>query len=72
MEVTEGRFAGLGLLGVTDVQRAFGCGRSKARLIMEEVGTVRVGSTKLVYAKELEDHIRAHGGVAVRWPKRKR
>ena len=38
---------------------------------MEEVAAVRVGSSKAVFRANLVSRLREHGGVAVRWPKRK-
>ena len=59
------------LMFVDDVRGYLRCGASKARLVMEEVGTVRVGSSKAVFRANLVSHLREHGGVAVRWPKRR-
>jgi hypothetical protein len=59
------------LMFVDDVRGYLRCGASKARLVMEEVGAVRVGSSKAVFRAELVSHLREHGGVAVRWPKRR-
>ena len=59
-------------LGVQDVMCELHCGRSKALLIMQEVGAERVGRTLLLRRDVLEEHMRANGGVKVTWPTRKR
>lgn len=60
------------VLDVRDVMERFGCGRSKADLIMREVGCFRVGATKFVYATDVDAHIKEHGGITVRWPRRRK
>ena len=61
-----------GILTLEDVRSMFGCGRSKAELIMHEVGSFKVGAKCYVYASDIESHIREHGGIIVHWPKRRR
>lgn len=55
-----------------DVSMMLGCGRSKAMLIINEIGPVHIGRTACVRADDLDRHIAEHGGVAVKWPPRKR
>ena len=40
-----------------DVRKLFGCGRSKALLIMHAVGTVKVGRTSYVRASDLDRYL---------------
>ena len=58
-------------LNQEDIAALFGCGRSKALLIMHEVGTIRVGRTSLVRQGDLERYLDEHGGqIRVRWPRK--
>jgi hypothetical protein len=55
-----------------DVRKLFGCGRSKALLIMHAVGTVKVGRTSYVRASDLDRYLSEHDGrIALQWPKRR-
>ena len=55
-----------------DVRGLFGCGRSKALLIMHEVGTVKVGRTSYIKVGDLEKYLSEHGGrIRLHWPRRK-
>lgn len=54
-----------------DIASLFGCGRSKALLIMHEIGTIRVGRTSLVRQGDLERYLDEHDGqIRVRWPRK--
>ncbi len=55
-----------------DVSDVCLCGRSKAMLIIHEVGPVRIGRTVCVRADALERYIEEHGGIDIAWPPRKR
>jgi len=49
----------------------FGCGRSKALLLMREVGVVYIGKTAFVRADVLEEYLQKHGEIATTWPKKR-
>lgn len=55
-----------------DVSRKLGCGRSKAILIIHEIGPVYIGRTACIREEDLDRHIAEHGGVKVKWPRRRR
>lgn len=57
---------------VPDLQRMFHVGRSKARLMMDALPSVRAGNKDCVSAKQLADYIAEHDGIPVKWPKRRR
>ena len=59
-------------LDVSDLQTMFGVGRSKARLMMDTLPSVRVGSKDYVTISALNGYIEEHGGLQVSWPKRRR
>lgn len=59
-------------LGVSDLQRLFGVGRSKARLMMDVLPSIRIGSKDYIAATALNSFIEQNGGIPVKWPKRKR
>lgn len=59
-------------LDVTDLQAMFGVGRSKARLMMDALPSVRVGSKDYVTVNALNAFIVEHSGIPVKWPKRNR
>lgn len=65
----EGRLVGKPYLGWPDVAGMFGCGRSKAMLIMHEVGVVHVGRSAFVRASDLDAYLAEHGSIDVTWPK---
>jgi len=54
-------------LGVEDVRGLFGCGRSKALLLMHEVGVFYVGHVVYIKSGDLIDHITERGGIEVSW-----
>ena len=58
-------------LGISDLQRLFGVGRSKARLMMDALPSIRVGSKDYITANALNAFIAENGGIPVKWPKRK-
>lgn len=59
-------------LGVSDLQEMFGVGRSKARLMMDALPSIRVGSKDYITAAALNAYITENGGIPIRWLKRKR
>ncbi|MBS6716007.1 MAG: hypothetical protein KH250_01595 [Bifidobacterium longum] len=59
-------------LDVSDLQTMFGVGRSKARLMMDALPSIRVGRKDYVTATALNTFITQNGGIPVKWPKRKR
>ncbi|MBQ9001453.1 MAG: hypothetical protein IJ087_06335 [Eggerthellaceae bacterium] len=65
----EGRYVEKPYLGWPDVAEMFGCGRSKAMLIMHEVGVVHVGRSAFVRASDLDTYLADHGGIDVTWPR---
>lgn len=54
-----------------DICSLFGCGRSKAMLIMHAIGVVYIGSHAFITTDDLEEHLRLHGGINITWPRRK-
>lgn len=54
-------------LRVEDVRELFGCGRSKALLLMHEVGVFHVGHVVYVRSGDLVDHITERGGIEISW-----
>lgn len=59
-------------LDVSDLQTLFGVGRSKARLMMDVLPSIRVGSKDYITYTALNTFIAENGGIPVKWPKRKR
>ena len=59
-------------LGVADLQKLFGVGRSKVRLMMDVLPSIRVGSKDYISAAALSAFITENGGIPVKWPKRRR
>lgn len=62
------QFAAKPFLGWHDVARIFDCGRSKALLIMHEVGVVYIGHAAFVRASDLDDYLAQHGSIDIAWP----
>ena len=58
-------------LGWRDLCELFGCGRSKAYLLMHSVGVVYVGHAAFVRAVDLDAHLDKNGSIDIRWPRRK-
>ena len=50
-----------------DIAKMFQCGRSKAFLIMQEVGVIYIGRTPLVSAARIEEHLQEYGEIRVSW-----
>lgn len=57
-------------LGVEDIRELFGCGRSKALLLMHEVGVFYVGHVVYVKSSDVINHIAEKGGIKITWQKR--
>ena len=55
-----------------DLETMFHVGRSKARLMMDSLPSVRVGSKDCILAADLKEYMIRHGGITVKWPKRHR
>lgn len=55
-------------LGWQDFAVLFGCGRSKALLLMHEVGVVYIGHAVFVPADKLDDYLAEHGSIDITWP----
>lgn len=59
-------------IDVNGLAQLFGVGRSKARLMMDALPSVRIGSKDYVLETRLDEYLQEHGGVLIKWPKRKR
>lgn len=57
-------------LGWPDICEIFGCGRSKAMLLMHEVGVIHIGRSVFVRASDLDAYLVEHGGIDVDWHRR--
>ena len=55
-------------LGWRDFAQLFDCGRSKALLLMHEVGVIYIGHEVFVRAGDLEKHLEEHGSIDITWP----
>lgn len=55
-------------LGWQDFARLFDCGRSKALLLMHEVGVVYIGHAVFVRANNLDAYLAEHGSIDITWP----
>ena len=55
-------------LGWQDFAELFGCGRSKALLLMHEVGVTYIGHAVFVPASKLDEYLAEHGGIDITWP----
>jgi hypothetical protein len=53
-----------------DFGNLFQCGRSKAMLLMHEVGVVYIGRVAFVRAADLEAYLDDRGSIDIRWPKK--
>jgi hypothetical protein len=58
-------------LGWRDFCQLFGCGRSKALLLMQAIGVVYVGRSMLVRREALDDYLTIHNEIRVKWPTRR-
>ena len=56
-------------LGWQDVAEMFNCARSKALLLMHEVGVIHIGHAVFVRAEDLDAYIAEHGSIDITWPK---
>lgn len=55
-------------LGWQDFARLFDCGRSKALLLMHEVGVVYIGHAVFVRTNDLDAYLAEHGSIDITWP----
>ena len=55
-------------LGWRDFARMFDCGRSKALLMMHEVGVVYIGHAVFVKQSVLDAYIDERGSIDITWP----
>ena len=55
-------------LGWRDFARLFNCGRSKALLLMHEVGVTYIGHAVFVPSSKLDEYLTEHGGIDITWP----
>ena len=62
----------LKFLDVAALQAMFGVGRSKARLMMDALPSIRVSNKDYVSQKALTDYLTVNGGIPISWPKRRR
>ena len=51
-----------------DIAEIFSCGRSKAQLLMQEVGVVYIGHAAFVRADDLDAYLNEHGSIEISWP----
>ena len=56
-------------LGWEDFAEMFNCGRSKALLLMHQVGVVYIGRAAFVRAEDLDSYLAEHGSIDITWPK---
>lgn len=56
-------------LGWRDFTELFGCGRSKALLLMHAIGVVYIGNSVFVRAEDLDNYLQEHGSIDITWPK---
>lgn len=66
------RHVGAEYLYVRDLQQLFSVGYSKARLMMDALPSSRIGNRDAVLRSDLDAYISEHGGIEVKWPKRRR
>lgn len=59
-------------IDVNGLAQMFGVGRSKARLMMDVLPSVRIGSKDYVLGTKLGEYLQEHGGIPIKWPKRHR
>ncbi len=55
-------------LGWEDFAAMFSCGRSKALLLMHEVGVIHIGHAVFVRASDLDAYLTEHGSIDITWP----
>ena len=51
-----------------DIAATFGCGKSKAMLIINEIGAIHIGQVSFVRSADLENYIAENGEIRVTWP----
>ena len=51
-----------------DIAKIFGCGKSKAMLIINEIGAVHIGQVSFVRNADLESYLAENGEIKVTWP----
>lgn len=56
-------------LGWQDFAEMFNCGRSKALLLMHQIGVVYIGHAAFVRRKDLDEYLDEHGSIDIVWPK---
>lgn len=56
-------------LGWEDFAEMFSCKRSKALLLMHEVGVIYIGHAAFVRASDLDAYLEEHGSIDITWPK---
>lgn len=56
-------------LGWEDFAEMFNCRRSKALLLMHEVGVIYIGHAVFVRASDLDAYLDEHGSIDITWPK---
>lgn len=54
-----------------DIAEIFDCKRSKALLLMHEIGVVYVGHAVFVRSEDLNKHLAEHGSIDITWPQSK-
>jgi hypothetical protein len=59
-------------LYASDLAAMFKVGRSKARLMMDVLPSMRIGSKDCIARADLNNYIKEHGGIKVKWPKRRK
>lgn len=55
-------------LGWQDFAEIFNCKRSKALLLMHEVGVIYIGHAAFVRAEDLDRYLTEHGSIDIKWP----
>ncbi len=51
-----------------DFAAMFSCGRSKALLLMHEVGVIHIGHAVFVRSSDLDAYLAEHGSIDITWP----
>lgn len=54
-------------VGVNDIMQRWGCGRAKARKIMDEIGAIHIGRTPFVRRSDIDSYLQEHGAIRVDW-----
>lgn len=69
MSRTDAKEAPKEWLTVDDIMKQWSCGRVKARLIMNEVGTISIGRTPFVRSSDLDAYLSEHDAIRLEWGK---